>query len=83
MPVPGRLVWRCRRGMREMDILCTRFVEAVYDDLSEPEHAVLERLLDCPDQDILAWFHAGDGPDDPELAEMMHRMRELAGKPPE
>ena len=62
--------------MREMDILCTRFVESVYDQLSEHERGVLERLLQCPDQDILGWLTHGTDPDDQELAAMVARMRE-------
>jgi antitoxin CptB len=65
--------------MREMDILCTRFVESIYDQLPEDERDALERLLECPDQDILAWLTSGEDPEDPGLAVMMRRMREQCG----
>lgn len=82
VPVPSKLLWRCRRGMREMDILCTRFVESVYDELSDHERQVLERFLECPDQDILGWLTGAPGPEDRELAAMVDRMRALANGTP-
>jgi antitoxin CptB len=81
VPVPARIMWRCRRGMREMDILCTRFVEGVYGELTELERGALERLLECPDQDILGWLTGGTDPEDRELAALMLRMRAMTGTP--
>lgn len=82
MPAPSKLLWRCRRGMREMDILCSRFVESVYDQLSEHERGVLERLLECPDQDILGWLTSSNNPEDGDLAAMVRRMRAISGGTP-
>ena len=31
----ARLKWACRRGMLELDVLFTPFVDEAYDDLSE------------------------------------------------
>ena len=56
MPAPSRIVWKCRRGMREMDILLQRFLERGYDSMDDAERRAFERLLDLPDQDILAWL---------------------------
>ncbi len=64
--------------MREMDILCTRFVEQNYDDLSPREREHLERLLDCADQDILAWLTSDAQPADEDLSALVRRMRELS-----
>ena len=51
----SKLRWRCRRGMRELDLLFQSFLTERYDNLSEVERAAFDRLLDYPDQDILAW----------------------------
>jgi folate-binding protein YgfZ len=67
--------------MREMDILCTRFVESQYDALDAQQRVDLDRLLECPDQDILGWFTSGTDPEDPALAALMQRMRASAGDP--
>jgi len=43
------------RGMREVDLLLGRFADAHLADLSEPELASFEALLEIPDPEILAW----------------------------
>ena len=50
------LKWRCRRGIREMDILFQRFLEKHFDNLSTEEQEIFEQLLDESDMDILAWI---------------------------
>ena len=52
----SRLLWRCRRGIREMDILLQGYLETHYDDASEPEQRAFEALLDEADLDILSWI---------------------------
>jgi antitoxin CptB len=44
-----------RRGIKEMDILLSRFAERSLDGMGEAELADYERLLDENDQDLLAW----------------------------
>ena len=51
-----RARWRCRRGMKELDVLLERFVRRALDRLDAQELEALERLLDQPDQDILEWI---------------------------
>ncbi|MDE0457173.1 MAG: succinate dehydrogenase assembly factor 2 [Chromatiales bacterium] len=51
-----RARWRCRRGMKELDVLLERFVRRALDRLDAEEMEALERLLDQPDQDILEWI---------------------------
>lgn len=51
-----RARWRCRRGMKELDVLLERFIRRALDRLDAEEMGALERLLDQPDQDILEWI---------------------------
>lgn len=69
----SKVQWRCRRGMRELDLLLQSFLAERYDNLSEVERAAFDRLLDYPDQDILAWIF---GRSQPPLA-MEQLIREL------
>lgn len=48
-----RMLWRCRRGLLELDIMLKPFVAHQYATLSEPELFVFEALLDMPDN--LLW----------------------------
>ena len=58
-----KIIWRCRRGMLELDVLLAPFVEEGYDALSESQKHDFERLLACDDPDLFAWFmgHAKSG----------------------
>ena len=52
----SRLRWRCRRGMKELDVMLERFLErqgAVLADGGWPE---LETLLDTEDDRLWDWL---------------------------
>lgn len=49
-----RLRWRCRRGMRELDVLLTRYLDQHYGEASCDEQAAFRRLLDAPDPDLFS-----------------------------
>ena len=51
-----RLLWRAtHRGIKEMDLILGGFVTRNLSGFSEAEIAELERIMDIPDQDMLAW----------------------------
>jgi antitoxin CptB len=51
-----KLLFRCwHRGMREMDLIMGRFADSALAELSDDELAELERLIELPDRDLLAW----------------------------
>jgi antitoxin CptB len=58
----SRLAWRCRRGMREMDILFEKFVQKEYDRLTREQKQLFDRFLDEPDADIYAWITGKNKP---------------------
>ena len=60
--------------MRELDLLLEKFLAADFDALGDAELAALERLLDEPDQDILAWISAAREPP-PDLGGIVSRIR--------
>jgi antitoxin CptB len=52
-----RIVFRSmHRGIREMDIVVGNFVKERIDSASTDELDDLERILEIPDQDLLAWL---------------------------
>jgi antitoxin CptB len=51
----GRLRWRCRRGMRELDVLLERYVEQCYASAPESERRAFRELLDTQDTVIYAY----------------------------
>lgn len=67
----ARLKWACRRGMLELDVLLMPFVDEAFDDLSDEDKELFERLLTSDDPDLYAWFMGHQACDDTELARMV------------
>jgi antitoxin CptB len=70
----NRLRWRCRRGMRELDVILMRYVDAHYDSVSAAEQAAFRVLLSLPDPDILGLLTARDVGDDTALDRVVSRL---------
>ncbi|MEW9798757.1 FAD assembly factor SdhE [Alteromonas sp. CYL-A6] len=67
----ARLKWACRRGMLELDVLLGPFVDEAFNDLSDEDKEIFERLLTCDDPDLYAWFMGHQSCPDPALAGMV------------
>lgn len=74
-----QLVWRCRRGVRELDVIFTRFLEHNFPSLSESEKAAFERLLDVQDPIIMDWLFARSEPDDKDINAIIQTLRADSG----
>lgn len=70
-----RLRWRCRRGLLELDLVLSRFLESRYDDLTSVQREALTRLLDLPDNDLLDMVMGRAQPNDPVCAEIVSFLR--------
>ncbi|MGH8209693.1 MAG: succinate dehydrogenase assembly factor 2 [Steroidobacteraceae bacterium] len=69
-----RLLWRCRRGMKELDILLERFAHDELPGASPEQRSTLARFLELPDP-VLADYLLGQViPPEPELAELALRI---------
>ena len=73
----SRLLWRCRRGTREMDTLFGRFLELEYDRLDADQQAVFERFLDESDPDIYGWILGHADPDQAEYRFLIERLQRI------
>jgi antitoxin CptB len=71
----AKLQWRCRRGMLELDLILTRFLDGRVKALSDEQLTVFEALLDCPDPDLFAWFMAEEEPTEQEFIELVQLIR--------
>jgi antitoxin CptB len=69
-----RLLWRCRRGMKELDVLLERYAKSLSVPASDAERAVFARLLELPDPDLAGYLLGGELPRDPELAGLVQRI---------
>ena len=48
-----RIRWHCRRGLLELDLVLTRFVEQQLEQLNDAGRSAFESLLELPDNDLL------------------------------
>jgi antitoxin CptB len=55
----ARLRWRCRRGMRELDVLLSRYLELDYPGASVAERDAFERILELQDPEIFGYLLGG------------------------
>ena len=67
----SHLIRRCRRGIKEMDIIFQDFIKNSYDQLSNSNKNAFSKLLDQQDLDILNWIIGKDNPRDSELVEII------------
>jgi antitoxin CptB len=70
----GRIRWRCRRGMRELDVLLEGYFDRRYDQAAPAEQQQFLQLLEREDPDIWAWL-IGHQPPPPELADVIERLQ--------
>ena len=73
----GRLRWRCRRGMRELDQLLERYLDRAWALAPESERADFLRLLACEDDRLWRWFLGHEQVDDDRLQALVERIRSL------
>jgi antitoxin CptB len=72
-PNLGRLRWRCRRGMQELDILLARYVDERFLNASYEEQEAFQRLLESQDTVIYSYCLGQERPPD-HLAALIERI---------
>ena len=70
----SRLRWRCRRGMRELDVLLQRYLEERYAHAPEEERQAFEALLEIPDPQLFAYVVKRELPADPQTLNVIARL---------
>jgi len=77
--VRSRIRCRCRRGVRELDLLFERYLSDGFDGLPDSELANFERLLEQPDLDILEWLTGKSRTSNDRLQALCTRIRAQLG----
>ena len=70
----GKLVWRCRRGMKELDMLLLHWLEQSYPSATDAEKALFRNFLDLPDPEIARYLLGHESPTDPALAALVAKL---------
>jgi len=70
----GRLRWRCRRGMKELDLLLRAYVDDEYRGADPLLKDAFRRLLDCPDPLIYDYVLGRIVPPDAALCSLIRQI---------
>lgn len=71
----GRLRWRCRRGMRELDKVTEGFLDEHYENASDEERRAFQQLLELPDPRLLALVYQHETAEDSVTEHVLATMR--------
>ena len=74
-----QLVWRCRRGVRELDVLLTRYLDLKYPQLDAQQCEAFERFLEQQDPVIMDWLFGKSSTDDVQLQKIVQQLQEISG----
>lgn len=71
----GRLAWRCRRGMRELDELLARYLRERWPAADDAERAVFEQIIALPDPELAAYLLGRESAPDPHVERLLLVLR--------
>lgn len=76
--IPPRLRWACRRGMLELDILLTNFLEEAFLTLSDYDQMLFIQLLETNDQDLFLWLTGKEVSKNQDINIIIEKIRDHA-----
>jgi antitoxin CptB len=71
------LKWRCRRGMKELEVILIRYLEQNYTPASAAEQQAFVTLLELPDIEIYAYLVGQRFPAETEQSALVAKIRQL------
>ncbi|WP_420844635.1 succinate dehydrogenase assembly factor 2 [Legionella cardiaca] len=67
----AKLIWHCRRGMLELDLILNRFANNHLDNITEEQIEQFDKLLTCIDPELYSWLMGYEQPTDKDLVEIV------------
>lgn len=74
----GYFQWHARRGMKELDFILNRFIEAHYTKMSQADKICFDQLLGQQDMLLWYWLSKKQQPEDQQTAELVNQICEIA-----
>ena len=74
----SRLRWLCRRGMKELDVIMTRYLDTQYSQASEKEKENFEELLAMPDPDLYSLLLGRQPATASQIEKLAQTLRKMA-----
>ena len=76
----SRLRWLCRRGMKELDLVMSGYLERYYPTACSEDQALFRTLLDMPDPDLYGLLLGRSQPDQPDLEPLLEFLRGMSAR---
>jgi antitoxin CptB len=73
----ARLRWRCRRGMRELDVMLTRYLDRIWPTASLSERDAFVQLVGLQDPDLFGYLVGRTTPTEDSLLAVIASIRRL------
>tara|TARA_Y100000588_G_C14199580_1_gene901849 strand:+ start:508 stop:753 length:246 start_codon:yes stop_codon:yes gene_type:complete len=71
----AKIKWQCRRGMLELDLMLTQFIESGLDRLTEKQIHSFETLLSYNDPELYAYLMGCSELEDKDIADIVAVIR--------
>ena len=71
----AKLLWRCRRGMLELDLILLDFAKKNLEKMSAEELVTFEQLLNCTDPELFSWFMGHETPEEKEFVSLVKSIK--------
>ncbi len=72
--------WLCRRGMKELDVVMSGYLEQYYPTASSEEQTLFRTLLDMQDPELYGLLLGRSVTDDPKLESFVEFLRGMSGR---
>lgn len=73
----SRLRWLCRRGMKELDVVMSRYLEHHYESAPIADQDKFKILLEMPDPELYDLLLGRSEVKDPELRRFIGQLRNI------
>ena len=73
----SRLRWLCRRGMKELDVILSRYLEQHYETASAAEQDNFKNLLEMQDPDLFRLLMGRSQAENAEMEQFIQKLRQL------
>jgi len=74
----SRLRWLCRRGMKELDVVVTTYLDVYYEKASSDEQRQFRKLLDMADPDLYRLLLGREQAEDAETRRLVEFLRRMS-----
>jgi len=74
-PEFARIIWNCRRGMKELEVVLIPFARHCYDSLDAQQQLTFNQLLGFDDASLYCWFMGYERSDSVEIDALIQRIQ--------